>query len=67
MNFLTGIQIIPLCRSNGKEKVGVRYDCCPDADESVGIPAEPDWELLSRWVGSVEVGKDHNIHIRPSF
>jgi len=45
----------------------VRYDCCPDADESVGIPAEPDWELLSRWVGSVEVGKDHNIHIRPSF
>lgn len=44
-----------------------RYDCCPDADESADITPGLDWKLFSRWVDHVEVGRDHNIDIRPSF
>ncbi len=41
-----------------------RYDCCPDVDN--GLPTEYDWELFKARVVYVEIGMDHEIHIRLS-
>ncbi len=41
-----------------------RYACCPDVDN--GLPAGYDWELFNKRVAYVEIGMDHQIHIRLS-
>lgn len=50
-----------------QQGAAARYDCCPDADESIDTPTEPDWALFSKWINHVEVGENHNIDIRPFF